>query len=100
MIPISSRHLTEGMRRAIKAAKGGEVVCIFPEGHISRTCQLTEIKEGFATIARRAGVPVLPAAIDGLGARSSPFSATKYLWKNAAPARPTEVTVARPGDPA
>ena len=93
VIPISSRHPTDGMRRAIKAAKAGEVVCIFPEGHISRTCQLTEIKEGFAIIARRAGVPVVPAAIDGLWGSIFSFFGHKYLWKKPR-LRITDVTVA------
>jgi acyl-[acyl-carrier-protein]-phospholipid O-acyltransferase/long-chain-fatty-acid--[acyl-carrier-protein] ligase len=93
VIPISSLHPTEGMRRAIKGAKAGEVICIFPEGHISRTCQLTEIKEGFAIIARRAGVPVVPAAIDGLWGSIFSFFGNKYLWKMPR-LRITDVTVA------
>jgi acyl-[acyl-carrier-protein]-phospholipid O-acyltransferase / long-chain-fatty-acid--[acyl-carrier-protein] ligase len=93
VIPISARRPTDGMRRAIKAAKDGEVVCIFPEGHISRVCQLMEIKEGFAVIARRAGVPVVPAAIDGLWGSIFSFSDNRYLWKRPR-LRRTEVTVA------
>ena len=93
VIPISSRHPTEGMRRAIRAAAGGEIVCLFPEGHIARTCQLTEIKEGFALVARRAGVPVIPAAIDGLWGSIFSFSGNTYLWKSPR-LLPTEVTVA------
>jgi acyl-[acyl-carrier-protein]-phospholipid O-acyltransferase/long-chain-fatty-acid--[acyl-carrier-protein] ligase len=93
VVPISPAHPTEGMRRAIRAAKEGEVVCIFPEGHISRTSQLTEIKEGFAIIARRAGVPVVPAAIDGLWGSLFSFSGNTYLWK-APRLRLTDVTVA------
>jgi acyl-[acyl-carrier-protein]-phospholipid O-acyltransferase/long-chain-fatty-acid--[acyl-carrier-protein] ligase len=93
VIPISARRPTDGMRRAIKAAKEGEVVCIFPEGHISRVCQLMEIKEGFAVIARRAGVPVVPAAIDGLWGSIFSFSGNRYLWK-VPRLRRTAVTVA------
>jgi acyl-[acyl-carrier-protein]-phospholipid O-acyltransferase/long-chain-fatty-acid--[acyl-carrier-protein] ligase len=93
VIPISSRHPTAGMRGAIRAARQGEVVCIFPEGHIARTSQLTEIREGFAAVARRAGVPVVPAAIDGLWGSVFSFSGHRYLWK-APRLRRTEVTVA------
>jgi acyl-[acyl-carrier-protein]-phospholipid O-acyltransferase/long-chain-fatty-acid--[acyl-carrier-protein] ligase len=93
VIPISSRRPTEGMRRAIRAAADGELVCLFPEGHISRTCQLTEIREGFAVIARRAGVPVIPAAIDGLWGSIFSFSGGTYLWKSPR-LLPTDVTVA------
>jgi len=93
VIPISARKPIEGMRRAIEAAREGEVACIFPEGHISRVCQLMEIKEGFAVIARRAGVPVIPAAIDGLWGSIFSFSGNRYLWKRPR-LRRTEVTVA------
>ncbi len=93
VIPISSRRPTEAMRASIKAAAAGDLVCVFPEGHISRTCQLMEIKEGFSTIARRAGVPVIPAAIDGLWGSVFSFSGNRYLWKAAQLGR-TEVTVA------
>jgi len=93
VIPISARHPTEGMRAAIRSARAGELVCIFPEGHIARTCQLTEIKEGFAIVARRAGVPVVPAVLDGLWGSVFSFSGNKYLWKLPR-LLPTEVTVA------
>ncbi len=79
---ISSRHPTEGMKRAIRAASDGELVCVFPEGHISRTGQLMEVKRGFEVIARKAGVPVIPAAIDGLWGSVFSFADNKYLWKS------------------
>src|SRR3954467_15430641 len=53
-IGISSEQPREGMRAAVRALKGGEVVCICPEGHISRTGQLMEIQRGFELIARQA----------------------------------------------
>jgi acyl-[acyl-carrier-protein]-phospholipid O-acyltransferase/long-chain-fatty-acid--[acyl-carrier-protein] ligase len=81
-IPISSRQPIEGMRAAVRALKAGEVVCLCPEGHISRTGQLMEIKKGFELIARQAGVPVVPAAIDGLWGSVFSFAGNKYLWKS------------------
>ncbi|HEY1107363.1 MAG TPA: 1-acyl-sn-glycerol-3-phosphate acyltransferase, partial [Opitutaceae bacterium] len=55
-IDVASQSALEGVRAATEALKRGEVVCLFPEGHISRTGQLLEIKKGFEVIARRAGV--------------------------------------------
>ncbi len=81
-IPISSQQPIEGMRQAVRALKAGEVVCLCPEGHISRTGQLMEIKKGFELIARQAGVPVVPAAIDGLWGSVFSFAGNKYLWKS------------------
>jgi len=82
VIPISPAHPTEGMRTAIKALQGGEVVCIFPEGGISRTGQLMEMRKGFEVMARRANVPVVPAFIDGVWGSVFSFAGNKYLWKS------------------
>lgn len=81
-IPISSKHPLDGMRAAVRALKAGEVVCLCPEGHISRTGQLMEIKPGFETMARQANVPVIAAAIDGLWGSVFSFAGNKYLWKS------------------
>jgi acyl-[acyl-carrier-protein]-phospholipid O-acyltransferase/long-chain-fatty-acid--[acyl-carrier-protein] ligase len=82
VIPITSRHPTEAIRRAVKALNAGELVCVFPEGHISRTGQLMEIKKGFEVMARLANVPVIPAAHDGLWGSVFSFAGNKYLWKS------------------
>lgn len=99
-IPVSSRHPTEAIRVAVRALQRGEVVCICPEGHISRTGQLMEIKRGFEVIARQAGVPVVAAAIDGLWGSIFSFAGNKYLWKSPR-LMPTNVFVAfgRPAAP-
>jgi acyl-[acyl-carrier-protein]-phospholipid O-acyltransferase/long-chain-fatty-acid--[acyl-carrier-protein] ligase len=81
VISISATSPADGMRRAIKALAAGEVVAIFPEGHISRTGQLMSIQRGFEVIARRAGVPVVPAFIDGVWGSVFSFAGNRYLWK-------------------
>lgn len=82
VIPITSQHPTEAIRRSVKALQAGEVVCVFPEGYISRTGQLMEIKKGFEVMARLADVPVIPAAHDGLWGSIFSFAGNKYLWKS------------------
>ena len=81
VIRLAPDHPATGMRAAIKALQAGEVICIFPEGQISRTGQLMEIRKGFEVIARRAGVPVVPAAIDGLWGTLFSFAGQRYLRK-------------------
>lgn len=81
-ISVSPEQPMEGMRAAMKALKRGEVVLIFPEGHISRTGQLMEIKKGFELMARQTGVPVVAAATDGLWGSIFSFAGNKYLWKS------------------
>lgn len=81
-IVISPRHNLESARRVIKALKAGEAVCLFPEGEISRTGQLMEIRRGFEVMARRAEVPVVPVAHDGIWGSVFTFSGNKYLFKS------------------
>lgn len=97
VIPITSKSSTEGVRLAVKALKAGELVCLFPEGQISRTGQLMEVKKGFEVMARLADVPVIPAAHDGLWGSLFSFAGNKYLWKSPR-LLPTPVFVAF-GDP-
>lgn len=82
VIPVNPDKPLKGIRIAWKALKAGELVCVFPEGAISRTGQLMELREGFETIVRHAKVPVVPAAIDGLWGSIYSFAGNRYLWKS------------------
>src|SRR4029453_10034950 len=82
-----------GVSRAVQALNRGEVVCICPEGHISRTGQLMAIQPEFALIAQQAAVPVIAAAIDGLWGSIFSFAGNKYLWKSPR-IMPTDVFIA------
>ncbi|HTB79514.1 MAG TPA: AMP-binding protein [Opitutaceae bacterium] len=92
-IPISPRNAIESMRRIVRVLQAGEVVLIFPEGGISRTGVLMELQRGFEIMARKAGVPVVPAAVDGLWGSVFSFSGNRYLWKSPR-LMPTPVCVA------
>jgi acyl-[acyl-carrier-protein]-phospholipid O-acyltransferase/long-chain-fatty-acid--[acyl-carrier-protein] ligase len=81
-IELSDDHPGDGIDAAVAALQRGELVCICPEGHISRTGQLMAIKPEFEQIARRARVPVVAAAIDGLWGSIFSFAGNKYLWKS------------------
>ena len=54
-----------GLKETLRRLKREEVVLLFPEGTRTRDGLLGEIKPGFCTLARRAGVPLVPVAIDG-----------------------------------
>jgi len=82
VIPVAPDKPMKGIRLAVEAIKDGELVCVFPEGSISRTGQLMLLKRGFETIARQAHAPVVPATIDGLWGSVFSFAGNKYLWKS------------------
>ncbi|HXQ82058.1 MAG TPA: AMP-binding protein [Opitutaceae bacterium] len=81
-ILVSSDPSAQWLRSTVRVLNQGELVCVFPEGGISRTGQLMAIRKGFELMARRARVPVIPAAIDGLWGSVFSFAGNKYLWKS------------------
>lgn len=82
VIPVSPNKPLKGIRLAVEAMQRGELVCVFPEGSISRTGQLMIFRKGFETMARQARAPVVPAVIDGLWGSVFSFAGNKYLWKS------------------
>lgn len=48
------------------ALHDGELICIFPEGKLTRTGELNEFRGGIAKIVERSQVPVIPMALRGL----------------------------------
>ncbi len=65
-IPIMPGRSENGLKATIEALEAGHVVCLFPEGSISRAGKLLDLKHGFVRIAAATGAPVLPVHIDGL----------------------------------
>ncbi|KWF30049.1 MFS transporter [Burkholderia pseudomultivorans] len=70
-IPIAPRHEDPAMlARAYDACeaalKDGELVCIFPEGKLTKTGDINTFHHGITEILRRTPVPVIPMALRGL----------------------------------
>ena len=51
--------------QALRALRDGEIVGIFPEGTISVSFEIKELKSGVVRLAQGAGVPVIPTIIWG-----------------------------------
>jgi 1-acyl-sn-glycerol-3-phosphate acyltransferase len=49
-----------------QALHEGELVCIFPEGKLTRDGEMSEFKGGISKIVERSHVPVIPMALRGL----------------------------------
>jgi 1-acyl-sn-glycerol-3-phosphate acyltransferase len=50
---------------ALRALRDGEIIGIFPEGTISVSFEIKELKTGVVRLAQGAGVPVIPTIIWG-----------------------------------
>ncbi|HEX8371154.1 MAG TPA: AMP-binding protein [Chthoniobacterales bacterium] len=93
LIPISETQARDAIRIAAEKLTEGEVVCIFPEGELSRSGTLLKLKKGFELIARRAGTPVVPVWLDQLWGSIFSFKGGVFFKKR--PSRiPYPVTVA------
>ena len=80
-IPIQPGRPREAIRATAEALGNGDVVCIFPEGQLSRTGVLIELKKGFEVIARKSGAPVVPMFVDGLWNSIFSFERGRYISK-------------------
>ena len=93
VVPISrgqSRHALEGVTELLNA---GEVVCLFPEGTLSKNAQLSEFKRGFELAAEHARGRILPFYQRGLwGSRFS--HASDKLRQDRSRGRARDVVVA------
>jgi 1-acyl-sn-glycerol-3-phosphate acyltransferase len=70
-IPIAPAHqdrntLEEAFDRIDAELAEGEVVCIFPEGKLTKSGDINEFKKGVEKILERRAVPVVPLALRGL----------------------------------
>jgi acyl-[acyl-carrier-protein]-phospholipid O-acyltransferase/long-chain-fatty-acid--[acyl-carrier-protein] ligase len=80
-IPIAPNRAKDALRRASDRIRAGEFVCIYPEGQLTRTGCLMELRSGFEIIARRAQCPVIVAHLDGLWGSIYSFEGGRYFTK-------------------
>lgn len=81
VIPVSNERSRDAVRVAVEHARRGEIVGIFPEGHLTRDGRVHDFQRGYELIARRAGVPVVPVCLDGLWGSIFSFERGKFFWK-------------------
>jgi len=72
VIPIARGHSKEALQEINRLLREGEVVCLFPEGTISRNGQLGEFKKGYERCVNGVEGVILPFYLRGLwGSRFS-----------------------------
>ncbi|MEQ1886299.1 MAG: 1-acyl-sn-glycerol-3-phosphate acyltransferase [Bryobacteraceae bacterium] len=68
-IPVADsgpRSLRETMRRARHQLDQGQLVCIFPEGSITRNGEMQSFRRGMELIVNGSDTPIIPVHLDGL----------------------------------
>jgi acyl-[acyl-carrier-protein]-phospholipid O-acyltransferase/long-chain-fatty-acid--[acyl-carrier-protein] ligase len=81
VVPISEKRAKDAIVTMAEAIKKGHLVCIFPEGQITRTGFMNEVRKGFELIARRAGAPVVPVYMDALWGSIFSFEGGRFFSK-------------------
>ena len=84
-IPISSSGGPRVILRALRAAgehlDRGEVVCIFPEGQITRTGMLNPFRRGLERIVRGRNAAIVPVHLDRVWGSIFSFAEGRFFWK-------------------
>src|SRR5260370_14743646 len=85
VIPIGSdqgpREMIHSLRLATEALKNGEVVCIFPEGQMTRIGQMLPFRRGMERIIKGVDVPTIAVNLDGVWGSIFSFAGGRFLWK-------------------
>ncbi|MCX6966603.1 MAG: AMP-binding protein [Verrucomicrobia bacterium] len=80
-IPITARKAKDALREASALIRAGEIVCIFPEGELSRTGMLLRLRRGYELIAHAAECPVIPVWLDQLWGSIFSFQGGRFFRK-------------------
>ncbi len=85
VIPIKAtsgpRSIVMALNAAREAVQQGELVCIFPEGSLTRTGQLQSFNRGMLKIVEGTDIPIIPAYLHGLWGSIFSYSGRKFFWK-------------------
>lgn len=80
-IPITSRRAKEAMRGAAERIRAGEIVCLFPEGQLSRSGTLLRLRRGYELMARQADAQVVPVWLDQLWGSIFSYERGRFFTK-------------------
>src|SRR5437588_3087258 len=80
-IPIDVRHSRSAIREATEKLAAGEIVCLFPEGQLTRSGTLLRLRRGYELIAQHANASVVPVWLDRLWGSIFSFQGGKFFTK-------------------
>ncbi len=71
-VAISPKRSKEAIQQISEALRSGDVVCLFPEGHISHDGKIQDFKSGYQLALRNTDAKIIPFYLHGLhGSRFS-----------------------------
>ena len=89
VIPIKAdggpKSLIQSLRTAREALNAGSLVCIFPEGQLTRTGQLQAFQPGMLKILQGTGAPIVPVYLQGLWGSSFSFRGGGFFQRRPRP---------------
>ena len=91
-IPISPVSIRGGIEKIQAALEAGDVVALFPEGHISRNGQLGQFFKGYEKAVEGTSAVIVPFYIHGLWGSIASRASKKYRKMTRAPLRFRRVT--------
>ncbi len=82
-VPISPRRSKEAIRQIGHALRENDVICLFPEGHISHDGELKPFKSGYELSLRDTEANIVPFHIHGMsGSRLSRVGTPRSTWRD------------------
>ena len=75
------REMIKSLRQASEAIRGGEVVCIFAEGQMTRIGQMLPFRRGMERIIKGVDAPIIPVNLDGVWGSIFSFERGRFVWK-------------------
>ncbi len=80
--PGSGREsVNTSLMTARKQLRENHVVCIFPEGQLTRHGEMNRFRPGFKTIMQDLSCPIIPIYMDNAWGSIFSFEGEKFLWK-------------------
>lgn len=81
MIMPKPKAIVAALKTATEALNNGELVCIFPEGGITRSGQLQTFKQGIMRVVKGTDAPVIPVYLDELWGSIFSYKGGRFFTK-------------------
>ncbi len=76
-----TRSVVRSVRAVREAIRRGELVCVFPEGGLSRSGQILPFFPGLLAMVKGTEAPIIPVHLGGLFGSIFSFDRGRFFWK-------------------